>query len=129
MIQLRILSGKMAGETQIVRHFPFSIGRAETNDLRLDEAGVWENHLTLAFQKNEGFTFKTFAGALVAVNHQPLESARLRNGDIFSFGSAQIQFWLAPARLRNLRPREILFWMLLILVTLGQFVLIYALLK
>ena len=129
MIQLKILSGKMAGETRIVRHFPFAIGRAEKNDLQLEESGVWENHLTLAFQKNEGFTCQTFSGALTVINDQPLESARLRNGDIVSFGSAKIQFWLAPARLRNLRPREIFFWALLITVTVVQFILIYALLK
>jgi pSer/pThr/pTyr-binding forkhead associated (FHA) protein len=129
MIQLRILSGKMAGETQIVRHFPFQVGRAAQNNLCLDDVGVWDEHFSIAFEKKVGFTFKTFSGALATINDQPLESARLRNGDIISFGSAKIQFWLAPARLRNLRPREIFFWALLFAVTLAQFILIYMLVK
>ena len=39
MIQLRILSGQTAGDTQVVRRFPFRIGRAPENDLRLEAAG------------------------------------------------------------------------------------------
>ena len=50
MIQLRILSGQMAGDIQVVRHFPFHIGRAAENNLILDDSGVWDYHLTLEFQ-------------------------------------------------------------------------------
>ncbi len=46
MIQLRILSGTMAGSLKTVRRFPFRIGRAEDNELVLPEAGVWEKHLS-----------------------------------------------------------------------------------
>src|ERR1700742_1132994 len=107
MVQLRILSGKMAGDIQVVRHFPFCIGRSAGSDLRLDEPGVWDQHLTLTFQRREGFTLATATPqAFAAVNDQPQTSTRLHNGDVISFGSAKIQFWLAPARLRGLRLRE-----------------------
>lgn len=129
MIQLRILSGRMAGDTQVVRHFPFRIGRAAENDLVLDDAGVWDNHLTVAFQKREGFTLQTADGAFAAINEEPQNSARLRNGDVISFGSAKIQFWLAPPRQRALRLRELYVWGLLAAVTAFQFFLIYRLLK
>ncbi len=112
MIQLRILSGKMAGDTKIVRHFPFRIGRSAENDLCLDESGVWDCHLTLSLQKREGFILNTAADAFAAVNEQPQTSTRLRNGDVISFGSAKIQFWLAPARLRGLVLRELFIWVL-----------------
>ena len=129
MVQLRILSGKMAGDIQVVRHFPFRIGRAVENDLRLEDSGVWDNHLVLEFQKNEGFRFQAGADAFVALNEQPQTTARLRNGDILSFGSAKIQFWLAPAKLRSLRSRELFVWLLLAVVTAFQFFLICRLLR
>ena len=129
MIQLRILSGKMAGDIQVVRRFPFRIGRAAGNDLVLDDPGVWDNHLTLELQKNEGFTLHTAPETFAAINDQRQTSARLRNGDRISFGSAKIQFWLAAPRQRGLRLRELAVWLIIAAVTAFQFVLIYWLLK
>ena len=129
MIQLRILSGKMAGDIQVVRRFPFRIGRAADNDLVLDDAGVWDAHLSLDFNKSDGFILKTEEQAFAAINDQPQKEARLRNGDIISFGSAKIQFWLAPPRQSNLRIRELAVWFLIVAVTVFQFFLIYRLLK
>lgn len=129
MVQLRIISGTMAGDVQVVRHFPFRIGRSVENDLCLEDAGVWENHLTLEFQKNEGFILQAAPDAFAAINEEPQTSARLRNGDIISFGSAKIQFWLAAPRQRGLRLREFFVWVLLAAVTILQLALIYSLLK
>ena len=97
--------------------------------MRLDDPGVWDSHLTLGFQKMEGFTLATAPDAFAAVNEQTQASARLRNGDIISFGSAKIQFWLAPARMRGLRAREIFVWLLLAAVTAAQIALICLLVK
>ena len=129
MIQLRILSGQTAGETQIVRRFPFRIGRAVESDLRLEAAGVWDNHLTLEFQKSEGFILRTAPEAFAAINEEQKQSARRRNGDIISFGSAKIQFWLAAPRQRGLRLRELSVWLLIAAVTAVQLVLIYRLVR
>jgi hypothetical protein len=129
MVQLCILSGKTAGANQIVRRFPFRIGRAAGNDLRLDEPGVWDDHLTLEFQKREGFTLATAPEAFAAVNELPQKNARLRNGDIISFGPVKIQFWLAPARLRGLRLRELFVWAVIVAVTAAQIALIYRLIR
>jgi pSer/pThr/pTyr-binding forkhead associated (FHA) protein len=129
MIQLRILSGKMAGDSQVVRCFPFRIGRAVENDLILDEPGVWDRHLTLEFQKKEGFILNTAPETFAAINDESQTSTRLHNGDIVSFGSAKIQFWLAAPRQRGLLFRELCVWLLLIAVTAFQFALIYRLLK
>jgi pSer/pThr/pTyr-binding forkhead associated (FHA) protein len=98
MIQLRILSGKMAGDQHVVRHFPFRIGRAPGNDLCLDDAGVWDHHLTVDFQKREGFILQTAPETYAAINEESQTSARLLNGDIISFGSARIQFCPGSAR-------------------------------
>ena len=129
MIQLKIISGSTAGDIQVVRRFPFRIGRAPENDLRLETPGVWDNHLTLEFQKSEGIVLHTAPDAFAAINEQPLTSARLRNGDIISFASAKIQFWLAAPRQRGLHLRELSVWLLLLAVTAAQFVLIYRLVR
>jgi len=129
MVCLHILSGKMAGDRQIVRHFPFRIGRATENNLLLDDDGVWHCHLTLNFQREEGFTLQTEAGAFVAVNDEPQTAARLRNGDIISFGSAKFQFWLTAPLQRSLRLRELSVWGILAAVTLLQIALLVTLLR
>ncbi len=127
MIQLRILSGQLAGETIFVRQFPFGIGRSAQDDLRLDDDGVWENHLNIKFNKREGFILKTAAEAFCAVNDEPQNSVRLRNGDVISFGSAKIQFWLAPAKLRGLKLRELFVWLLLLGLTVWQLIVVVKL--
>jgi len=129
MVQIRILSGKTAGNIHVARRFPFRIGRAAGNELQLDDEGVWDNHLVLEVQKTEGFTVKTVSDAFVAINEQPQTSARLRNGDILSFGSAKIQFWLTAPKQRGLRLRELSVWLLLAAITAFQLILIRQLLK
>jgi hypothetical protein len=128
MVQFRILSSPSAGDLQVVRRFPFHVGRAADNDLSLNADGIWNYHFMLDFKPGDGFTLQTFDEAYASVNDQPQTSARLRNGDIISFGSAKIQFWLAPPLQRGLRIRELFVWALIGLVTLGQLALIYFLL-
>jgi pSer/pThr/pTyr-binding forkhead associated (FHA) protein len=129
MIELHILAGKKAGSQSVVRRFPFCIGRASGSDLQLNDDGTWDEHLTLEFHRQEGFTLAAAPDALVMVNNQPVQTALLRNGDVISFGSVKLQFWLAAARLRGLRLREGIVWALLVAVALSQFVLIYRLIR
>jgi pSer/pThr/pTyr-binding forkhead associated (FHA) protein len=129
MIQINILSGKKAGAQSAARHFPFRIGRAEQNDLRLEDDGVWDQHLVFEFQKQEGFKLMTSANAIATVNGEPIQNKILRNGDIITLGSAKLQFWLAAAQQRGLRSGENFVWTLLIFVTLWQLILIYWLLR
>jgi hypothetical protein len=119
------LSGPKAGGLQAVRRFPFHVGRAADNDLCLEAAGIWDYHFVLDVRKKEGFTLQTFDEAFAAVNDQSRTSASLRNGDIISFGSVKLQFWLAAPDQRGLRLRELLVWALLASVTLGQVALVY----
>jgi pSer/pThr/pTyr-binding forkhead associated (FHA) protein len=125
MVQLSILSGKQAGNQTVVRRLPFSIGRSGGNDLQLDDEGVWEKHLTLEFQGGDQFVAQTAAGALVALNHEPVLCVPLRNGDVLSLGSVKLQFWLAATSQRGLKLRESLVWGLLAAVTAAQLALIY----
>ena len=129
MVQLEILSGKMAGTRWVARRFPVRVGRSAPNDLQLEESGVWDEHLQLTFEPGEGFTLQSCPNALVNVNHQSVQTARLRSGDLLEFGSVRMQFWLAETRQRGLRLRECLVWLLIALVTFGQIAVIYTLLR
>jgi pSer/pThr/pTyr-binding forkhead associated (FHA) protein len=129
MVQFNILSGKKAGALSAARRFPFRIGRAPGNDLQLDDDGIWDQHLTLEFNRQNGFTLATAPNALVTINGGPVQTAILRNGDIITLGSAKLQFWLAAARQRGLRLREAFVWALLAAVTAAQFSLIYWLIR
>ena len=129
MIQLNVLSGKRAGSQQVVRHFPFQIGRVAGNDLQLDDAGVWDRHLSLECERSEGFKLVTAPDALASVNNQHIQTARLHNGDIINVGSVKLQFWLAAVRQRGLHFREAFVWTLIVAATAAQFVLVYWLLR
>jgi len=129
MVQLNILSGKKAGAQIAARRFPFQIGRGNGSDLQFDDDGVWEKHLTFEFKKSDGFYLAVAPNAIATVNHQSVQTAHLRNGDVITVGSVKLQFWLAVARQRSLRLREGFFWLLLAAVTVFQFWLIYVLLR
>jgi pSer/pThr/pTyr-binding forkhead associated (FHA) protein len=125
MVQLSILTGRQAGNQTIVRRFPFSIGRSSGNHLQLDDAGVWDKHLALDWVDAVHLVARAESGALLAVNQQPEVEVVLRNGDVLSFGSVKLQFWLAPTRQRGLKLREGMVWGLLLAVTAAQLALIY----
>ena len=129
MIQLNILTGKKAGTHKVARHFPFRVGRAPGNELQLEDDGVWDQHLTLEFQPQSGFNLATAPDALVTVNGDPVHNTTLRNGDTITVGSVKLQFWLAAAAQGSLRVREGFVWTQLALVTLGQFILLYWLIR
>jgi len=128
MLQLDILAGKKAGMRTAARRFPFHIGRAPGNELQLDDDGIWDRHLTVEFDRRNGFSLATAPNALAAVNGERVETAPLRSGDIITVGSAKLQFWLAAVPQRSAWGREALVWFLLAAVTTAQLALIYWLL-
>ena len=129
MVLFKILSGKKAGTAWVVRHFPVRIGRSVTDDLRLEEDGVWDQHLQVYFNPAEGLVLKTEPNALTRVNGLPVRQTVLRNGDSIDIGSLKLQFWLSDTRQFGLRFREGLTWAALGFISLGQVGLIYWLLR
>jgi hypothetical protein len=127
MVQFKIVSGKMAGAEKAARHFPFRIGRAAGADLRLEDDGVWEEHLELAFDPEGGFVLTARPNALAAINGQPFHEAVLRNGDTIEIGALKMRFWLGAVRQSSLRIREWLTWGGFALLLTLQLWLIYRL--
>ncbi|HWY77179.1 MAG TPA: FHA domain-containing protein [Verrucomicrobiae bacterium] len=125
MIQLKVFSGKLAGSECAARRFPFRIGRSPASDLRLDEDGVWNEHLELAFDPAVGFILTTLTDALATLNGERFERAVLRNGDSIEIGALKIRFWVTASRQVGLRWREWLTWAALIFITAAQVWLIY----
>ncbi len=129
MVQLNILSGKKAGTSWVVRRFPVQVGRSPKANLRLEEDGVWDEHLQISFVSDSGFVLRTHSDALATVNGEPAREAVLHNGDTISIGALKLQFWLAEARQGGLTYREWLTWATVAAISLGQVALIYWLLK
>lgn len=129
MVQFKILSGKKAGTVWVARRFPVRVGRASQADLAVDDAGVWDDHFQVGFRRGEGYFLSVHPEARVAINHELIQEALLRNGDLIEAGALKLQFWLGEVRQGSLAVREFLTWLLVAGVTLGQIALIYWVLE
>lgn len=129
MVQLQISEGPLASQPQEIRRFPFRIGRAPGADLRLEAAGVWDQHLELDFDPAQGFTLAALPPALATVNGWPIEAVILRNGDTIEIGSQKLRFWIGATKQSTLHIPESLVWIALVSVTAAQIGLILWLLR
>jgi len=80
MVQLKVMSGKMAGTVKKARRFPVRIGRSPSSDLPLDDSGVWDQHLRIEFDPERGFIAVPEPKALLSVNGEAAQETALRNG-------------------------------------------------
>lgn len=129
MLQLQILSGKQAGVVFNARHFPVSIGRDAANHLRLEDDGVWDRHLNISLDYKEGFLLTTQPGALLDVNSESVQNARLRNGDIITAGSARLAFRIGETTQPGLAMSEGFVWLMIVAVTVLEITLVYWLVQ
>jgi Inner membrane component of T3SS, cytoplasmic domain len=129
VVQLRIVSGKSAGSERVARHFPFRIGRAANADLRLEDSGVWDEHLILSLTSDSKIELTIQLGAVASLNGESVNRAPLRNGDVIQIGAVELQFGLSPTRQKGLRGREALVWSGLVILCLFQVAVIYWLLS
>lgn len=120
MLELHVLTGRQAGGVFSLESFPCRIGRAATAELRLDEAGVWEQHLEIELRGADGIYARLQKPALATVNGAPFEEALLRNGDVLELGSVRLRFWLRPPVQQTFLLRETLTWTGLALLCLLQ---------
>lgn len=127
MLQFKALSSDSPGASWVASHFPFTIGRAGSSHLRLEQAGVWDRHAIVELDAEEGFVLVGQAGALLRVNGESVERARLHNGDVIECGGARLQCWLAEVQRKDQRVREALLWIGLVLLTIAQVVIILKL--
>lgn len=125
MVLLKVLTGSRAGSSHTARDFPLTVGRSAASLLRLEDPGVWENHLRLDLKFPDGFLLTLQPNAHATVNGQPFTATLLRNGDLIEFGAVKLQFWLAKAEQIRLAWREWLTWLALAALVAAQIALIY----
>ena len=128
MLQFRAVSGSKRATVWEAAAFPVLIGRAASAGIRLEEAGVWDQHAQVFFDAEEGFILNSGEGAVTRVNGEAVQQARLRNGDVIELGSVKLQCWLSEVKRQNLIWRERMVWAMLIIVTVLQLILIGKLL-
>lgn len=124
MVQLHVLNGSRAGTAHHARRFPCIIGRAEVDDLRLVDMGVWENHLQLDLVVPDGFRLCRLGHGRASVNGAEFDDHLLRNGDLIELGAAKVQFWLAEVQQTSNRVREALILLGLVALVITEVILI-----
>jgi pSer/pThr/pTyr-binding forkhead associated (FHA) protein len=130
MLQLKVLSGRMAGTENVARHFPYQVGRGPGNDFVIDEPGMFDRHFTINLNESKEFILQTEAGTFVAVSgQQNVRDAVLKNADLIEVGQTKILFALSPTEQHGLAFRENLTWVALALLTVSQVALIFWLLR
>ena len=127
MVQLQILNGSKAGTRWVAGRLPFSVGRSPTDNLRLEDAGVWEHHCRIELRQDSRAALVAIPDALTAVDGLPAQDTLLRSGNVIELGSLRLQFGLSPTSHRSLRLRETVTWIGIVLLSLAQVALIYAL--
>ena len=96
-IRLEPIEEATAGDPIEARRFPFALGQAKECDLRIEAKGVWDNHLVLDNEGENGITAAPCPDALVFVNGDAhRKKFRMNHGDLLELGSAKFRFWFAP---------------------------------
>ena len=119
----------MAGTSLNARRFPVRVGRSGKADIRIEEAGVWDEHLRINHLPGQGFELVAAPSAIVSVNQIPVQSVLLKPGDNIEIGSLRLQFWLSETVQKSSVFRERLTWFGIGLICLGQVALVYLLLR
>ena len=129
MIELHILSGKKAGATVSVSKFPFQVGRTGSSALTLDEAGFGISISKSPGRQAEKLVLNANSKATTVVNGEKVKEVSLREGDVIEAGAVKMRFGFEAVRQKSLGTREMMTWIGLGALSLGQIALIYQLLR
>jgi predicted component of type VI protein secretion system len=121
MCRLQILSGRLAGQVILARHFPFLLGRSPQCDLVLPDPGVWDEHCRLEYRPPEGCFLCAVANIDTRVDSRKVEGeALLRNAAEITLGGARVRFSLADPMPKRLFFREAIAWVFLATVLAAE---------
>jgi pSer/pThr/pTyr-binding forkhead associated (FHA) protein len=88
---LHILSGPSAGDVFPVRRQVTTIGRALDNDVVLTDAEVSRHHARIEYRNGAFEVVDLGSTNGTSVNGLPISRAQLQDGDVVSFGTAQLE--------------------------------------
>ena len=119
MLQVTLLRPVGGGVTPVAC-YPFRIGRAVDDQLRLEAPGIWDRHCTLEWRGLEGVHLVGNAQALTSVNGQTVKEVRVRNGDVVDIGGVRLMLSVCPVPQRHFGLLEVLVWLTLSAIALSQ---------
>ena len=120
MLLLRVTDGRGAITQHTAESFPYRIGRSPQADLRIEAAGVWENHAVILPGENARFMIRSEGESLLLRNGTPVRTAQLASGDELSIGAMRVLVGLSPARQKSLSLAEATVCVLLLVVMTAQ---------
>ena len=132
MLQFHVTDerGTVTTHTATAREFPLTIGRSAHAGLRLNSAGVWEQHARIflanssAFPGQQRFIIESLGQTIVSINGSILPTKELSVGDEILIGATRLTVGLAPARQKKFSVHDFCFGLLLFLVVITEAVLI-----
>ena len=124
VIQFDFLEGKQAGNSCVVRRFPFRVGRVATSDLILHEEGVWDEHAEIRLQWPD-IVVSALPGTIVSVNGEPVTEVVLSSGDVIDLGAVKLRFGLSPSQQKSLTGRETFVWLIYLSLFVAEAALIF----
>ena len=131
MLQLHVTDERGTVTSYLATEFPVLIGRSPQAQLRLDSAGVWEEHARIylaessRFPDQKRYVVEPLGQSLVSINGEISPARELAIGDEILIGGARLTVSLSPAVHKRLALHEWSVWGLLLLVVVGEAVLIF----
>ena len=120
MLLLRVTDSRGTVTQHLAQFFPYHIGRSVQADLRIEAAGVWENHAVILPGENGRFVIRSEGQSVLLRNGESVQSAQLASGDELSIGAARVVVSLSPARQKSLGASEAIVWALLLAVLTAE---------
>ena len=82
-------------DCSVLRAFPFTIGRVESADLQIDSSRVSREHAVIV-KEQDGFRIRDLGSTNgTFLNGEPIEEARLNDGDILTIADTEFTFQCA----------------------------------
>ena len=126
MIQLTPADATLADTEQVIRHFPFRIGRSDGNHCRIERAGVWDEHAVVELEHGRP-TLIACGGGTLLVNGEPISRHILKCGDLVVVGSVRWMVSLTAAKQREAAFPQAAFWLAFAALFAAQVFAIYRL--
>ncbi len=130
MLQLHVTDERGIVTSHIATELPLLIGRSAQAQLRLESAGIWEEHARIYLAEStrvpdqDRYVIESLGQSLVSVNGEITSAKELVIGDEILLGAARLTVSLAPATQKRLALQEWSVWSLLLLVVVCEAVLI-----
>ena len=126
MIQLTPADATLADTEQVIRRFPFGIGRSAENECRIERAGVWDEHAVVELDLGRPTLIACGSGKLL-VNGEAVTRHILKSGDLVVVGSVRWLVSLTPAKQKKAAFPQTAFWLAFAALFAAQVFAIYRL--